>query len=131
VRWRLGRPVGKIERTARNVFGWSSLRPGQLGAIRSVLDGADTLVVMPTGAGKSAIYQIAALLLGGPTVVVSRWSPSSVTRSSRWRRRGRPKRSRSTRPNPTATASMRGYKTLSLETVRERRLLTKARAAFG
>jgi ATP-dependent DNA helicase RecQ len=71
VRWRLGRPVGKIERTARNVFGWSSLRPGQLGAIRSVLDGADTLVVMPTGAGKSAIYQIAALLLGGPTVVVS------------------------------------------------------------
>ncbi len=37
----------------------------------SVLDGNDTLVVMPTGSGKSAIYQIPALLLKGPTVVVS------------------------------------------------------------
>jgi ATP-dependent DNA helicase RecQ len=63
--------VGKIERTAREVFGWSELHPGQLQAIRALLDGHDTLVVMPTGAGKSAIYQITALLLGGPTVVVS------------------------------------------------------------
>lgn len=37
----------------------------------SVLAGRDTLVVMPTGAGKSAIYQVPALLLDGPTVVVS------------------------------------------------------------
>jgi ATP-dependent DNA helicase RecQ len=37
----------------------------------TVLDGHDTLVVMPTGSGKSAIYQIPALLLDGPTVVVS------------------------------------------------------------
>jgi ATP-dependent DNA helicase RecQ len=71
VRWTVGRRFGRVERTARRVFGWSRLRPGQLQAIRSVLDGTDTLVVMPTGAGKSAIYQIAALLLGGPTVVVS------------------------------------------------------------
>jgi ATP-dependent DNA helicase RecQ len=63
--------VGKIERTARRVFGWSQLHPGQVQAIQSVLDGHDTLVVMPTGAGKSAIYQVAALLLGGPAVVVS------------------------------------------------------------
>ena len=70
VRW-VGRRLGRVERTARKVFGWSRLRPGQLQAIRSVLDGTDTLVVMPTGAGKSAIYQIAALLIGGPTVVVS------------------------------------------------------------
>ena len=39
--------------------------------MRSILDGRDTLVVMPTGAGKSAIYQVPALLLEGPTVVVS------------------------------------------------------------
>jgi ATP-dependent DNA helicase RecQ len=71
VRWTVGRRLGRVERTARKVFGWSRLRPGQLQAIRSVLDGTDTLVVMPTGAGKSAIYQIAALLIGGPTVVVS------------------------------------------------------------
>jgi ATP-dependent DNA helicase RecQ len=70
VRW-VGWRLGRVERTARKVFGWSRLRPGQLQAIRSVLDGTDTLVVMPTGAGKSAIYQIAALLIGGPTVVVS------------------------------------------------------------
>ena len=36
-----------------------------------VLDGRDTVVVMPTGSGKSAIYQVPALLLDGPTVVVS------------------------------------------------------------
>ncbi|MDQ3611583.1 MAG: RecQ family ATP-dependent DNA helicase [Actinomycetota bacterium] len=39
--------------------------------MESVLAGRDTLVVMPTGSGKSAIYQVPALLLPGPTVVVS------------------------------------------------------------
>jgi DEAD/DEAH box helicase len=56
---------------ARKRFGFEGLRPGQLEAIDAVLSGQDVLVVMPTGAGKSAIYQIAALLLPGPTVVVS------------------------------------------------------------
>jgi ATP-dependent DNA helicase RecQ len=56
---------------ARKRFGFEGLRPGQLEAIDAVLSGHDVLVVMPTGAGKSAIYQIAALLLPGPTVVVS------------------------------------------------------------
>src|SRR3954467_14162052 len=36
-----------------------------------VMDGDDVLAVLPTGAGKSAIYQVPALLLDGPTVVVS------------------------------------------------------------
>jgi ATP-dependent DNA helicase RecQ len=58
-------------RTARQAFGWDQLRPGQLEAMESVLAGRDTLVVMPTGSGKSAIYQVPALLLPGPTVVVS------------------------------------------------------------
>ncbi len=53
------------------MFGWDTLRPGQLAPMLSVLAGRDTLVVMPTGAGKSAIYQVPALLLHGPTVVVS------------------------------------------------------------
>jgi ATP-dependent DNA helicase RecQ len=62
---------GDVERLARERFGFEDLRPGQSEAIGSILDGSDTLVVMSTGAGKSAIYQIAALLIPGPTVVVS------------------------------------------------------------
>jgi ATP-dependent DNA helicase RecQ len=61
----------RIDRVARDVFGFSELRPGQREAIESVLAGRDTLVVMSTGSGKSAIYQIAGLLLPGATVVVS------------------------------------------------------------
>ena len=60
-----------IGEVARRRFGYEALRPGQQEAIAAVLDGHDTLVVLPTGSGKSAIYQIAALLLDGPTVVVS------------------------------------------------------------
>ena len=60
-----------IRRTAKGAFGWTKLRDGQLAAMQSVLSGRDTLVVMPTGAGKSACYQVPALLLDGPTVVVS------------------------------------------------------------
>ena len=60
-----------IETTAREMFGWSALRPGQLEAIDSAVGGRDTLVVMPTGRGKSAIYQIAGVLIPGPTIVVS------------------------------------------------------------
>ena len=65
------RPTTMLRRTAKNAFGWDRLRPGQLDAMRSVMAGRDTLVVMPTGAGKSACYQVPALLLDGPTVVVS------------------------------------------------------------
>lgn len=60
-----------LDRVAREVFGWPSLRPGQRSAIRTVLAGRDALVVMPTGAGKSAVYQVPTLLGRGPTVVVS------------------------------------------------------------
>ena len=60
-----------IDRVARETFGFDGLRSGQREAIESVLDGNDTLVVMSTGSGKSAIYQIAALLIDGPTLVVS------------------------------------------------------------
>ncbi|HEX3622399.1 MAG TPA: ATP-dependent DNA helicase RecQ [Acidimicrobiales bacterium] len=60
-----------IRRLARKTFGYEQLRPGQEEAIRSVAGGRDTLAVLPTGAGKSAIYQLAALIIPGPTVVVS------------------------------------------------------------
>ena len=56
----------------REHFGFESLRPGQEDAIRPVLEGRDALVVMPTGAGKSLVYQLGALLKPeGVTVVVS------------------------------------------------------------
>lgn len=60
-----------IARLARSRFGFETLRPGQEAAIEALLDGRDTLAVMLTGSGKSAIYQIASLLLKGPTVIVS------------------------------------------------------------
>ncbi|MEO8136593.1 MAG: ATP-dependent DNA helicase RecQ [Betaproteobacteria bacterium] len=55
----------------RRTFGIQTLRTGQEGVITRVLEGKDTLVVMPTGAGKSLCYQLPALHLDGTTVVVS------------------------------------------------------------
>lgn len=63
--------LARTRRTAREVFGWDGLLPGQAEAIAAVVSGRDTLVVFPTGAGKSAVYQLAGLELGGVTVVVS------------------------------------------------------------
>jgi ATP-dependent DNA helicase RecQ len=60
-----------IERAARELLGFESLRPGQGAAVQAVVDGHDTLAVMPTGSGKSAIYELSTALRGGPTVVVS------------------------------------------------------------
>jgi ATP-dependent DNA helicase RecQ len=52
-------------------FGHADFHPGQWESIRAVLAGRDVVVVMPTGSGKSIIYQLAALLLPGLTVVVT------------------------------------------------------------
>src|SRR3954454_8623981 len=63
--------MDRIKRAAAEVFGWEELRPGQREAVEAAVGGRDVLAVMSTGYGKSAIYQIAALLIPGPTVVVS------------------------------------------------------------
>ncbi len=55
----------------KEIFGFDSFRPGQEEAIRAVLDGRDTLAVMPTGGGKSLCYQVPALMREGLTVIVS------------------------------------------------------------
>ncbi|HXD28731.1 MAG TPA: RecQ family ATP-dependent DNA helicase [Arthrobacter sp.] len=60
-----------ISRVARETFGWDSLREDQLAAVQAAVAGRDVLAVMPTGYGKSAIYQLAGLLVDGPVIVVS------------------------------------------------------------
>ncbi len=61
----------QVRRIMREKFGFADFRPGQEAAIRSVLEGHDTLAVLPTGLGKSMIYQMAEQVLHGPTIVVS------------------------------------------------------------
>ena len=66
------RPTIQQARAAlKNAFGYDDFRPGQAKAIESILAGDDTLVVLPTGGGKSVCYQVPALVLPGLTVVVS------------------------------------------------------------
>lgn len=59
------------EQTLRNTFGYEKFRPLQQEAIQQVLQGEDSLLIMPTGGGKSLCYQIPALLFDGIAVVVS------------------------------------------------------------
>ena len=61
----------RIREFARDVLGFTEFRPGQEEAMQAVAAGRDTLAVLPSGAGKTAVYQIAGQLLDGPVVVIS------------------------------------------------------------
>ena len=52
-------------------FGFHHFRPGQVQAVKAALEGRDTLVLMPTGSGKSLCFQLPGLEMSGTTVVVS------------------------------------------------------------
>jgi ATP-dependent DNA helicase RecQ len=64
-------------------FGLQAFRPGQREAVQAALDGQDSLVVMPTGAGKTLCYQLPALANQGLVVVVS---PLIALMADQWRR---------------------------------------------
>lgn len=64
-----------LQKTCLNVlkktFGYDEFREGQWDVINSVLNGKDSLILLPTGGGKSICYQLPALVLEGLTLVVS------------------------------------------------------------
>jgi ATP-dependent DNA helicase RecQ len=63
--------IADAEGVLKRWFGYSTLRPPQRRAISAVLARRDTLVVMPTGGGKSLCFQVPAMMLDGLTVVLS------------------------------------------------------------
>jgi ATP-dependent DNA helicase RecQ len=63
--------VDNLTASLNQYFGFDSFRPGQAEALQSLLQGKHTLVIMPTGSGKSLVFQLAALHLPGITLVIS------------------------------------------------------------
>ena len=61
----------EAKQSLEHYWGFPSFRPGQDKAIRSVLEGKNTMVLFPTGGGKSLCYQVPATVLDGLTVVIS------------------------------------------------------------
>ncbi|PGX57527.1 DNA helicase RecQ [Bacillus anthracis] len=61
----------KAQELLASYFGYSSFRRGQDETIKNILDGKDTVCIMPTGGGKSICYQIPALVFEGTTLVIS------------------------------------------------------------
>ena len=64
-------PGNDLLETLRRHWGYDSFRPLQERIVRSLLDGQDSCVVMPTGGGKSLCYQLPAVMLGRTAIVVS------------------------------------------------------------
>jgi ATP-dependent DNA helicase RecQ len=64
-------PGNDLLSTLRRYWGYDSFRPLQERIVRSLLDGQDSCVVMPTGGGKSLCYQLPAVMLGRTAIVVS------------------------------------------------------------
>lgn len=52
-------------------FGYQAFRPGQDQIVSAVLNGRDTLAILPTGGGKSVCFQVPGLIMGGTTIVIS------------------------------------------------------------
>lgn len=63
--------LGQAQNLLKKYYGYDKFRPGQEKVIASLLDGHDTIAIMPTGVGKSLCFQVPAMLLPGVTLVVS------------------------------------------------------------
>ena len=63
--------IHDARKVLKSAFGYDNFRPGQEAAVAAILSGRDTVVVLPTGGGKSLCFQVPALLMPGLTVVVS------------------------------------------------------------
>lgn len=63
--------MSEARRLLQHHFGYPDFRPAQAPIIGSILEGRDTLAILPTGGGKSICFQLPALVLGGLTIVVS------------------------------------------------------------
>jgi ATP-dependent DNA helicase RecQ len=63
--------VPELRHALKDLFGFDDFRPGQELVVRAAVEGRDTLALMPTGAGKSLTYQLAAMLRPTPTLVLS------------------------------------------------------------
>ena len=61
----------ELRHALKDLFGFDDFRPGQERVVRAAVEGRDTLALMPTGAGKSLTYQLAAMLRPTPTLVLS------------------------------------------------------------
>ncbi len=62
---------GEVDGVLKNTFGYTTFRPGQREIIDAAISGQDCIGIMPTGAGKSLTYQLAARVLGGTSLVIS------------------------------------------------------------
>ncbi|MGE6257787.1 DNA helicase RecQ [Heyndrickxia sporothermodurans] len=63
--------LNQAKELLRSYFGYDQFRNGQSAIINQVLNGKDTVAIMPTGGGKSICYQIPALIYPGITIVIS------------------------------------------------------------
>ncbi len=100
-----------LRQRLRSVFGHSAFRPHQEEVCRRTADGADGLVVMPTGAGKSLCYQLPGLLRGGPTLVFSPLIALMEDQTAKLRELGlRAERIHSGRPRSESRQACRLYR---------------------
>ncbi len=60
-----------VDDELKNTFGYTAFRPGQREIVEAAVAGQDCIGIMPTGAGKSLTYQLAAKVLGGTSLVIS------------------------------------------------------------
>jgi ATP-dependent DNA helicase RecQ len=63
--------VERLKETLKRVFGYDGFRGNQEVIIQNIMDGKNTFVIMPTGAGKSLCYQLPAIIKDGTAIVIS------------------------------------------------------------